>query len=134
MTNIDRPIIFFDGVCGLCNRFVNIILDADKKGTFYFSPLQGKTAKHFITFLNSNNLKWSMLYVDESGIHDESTATLKILQKLGGVWGILGLLIYIPNFIRNPVYRLIARYRYRWFGKWDSCRVPSQQEKENFLD
>ena len=132
-TNIDKPIIFFDGVCGLCNKFVNYLIDADKNKLFHFSPLQGETAKSFIEDMSSNDLEWTMFYADEAGIHDKSTAALKILKKLGGFWSVSGLLIYIPKFLRDSVYEFIAANRYKWFGKNDSCRIPTQEERDRFL-
>lgn len=134
ITDIDKPVIFFDGVCGLCNRFVNYLMDADKKQIFYFSPLQGETAGKFVEEMGENVFEWTMFYADEEGIYSKSTASLKILDRLGGFWSIAGVLIYIPKFIRDAVYEFIASNRYNWFGKYDSCRIPKPEERERFLD
>ncbi len=136
MTNkgqIQKPIIFFDDVCGMCSAFVNLILRIDRKQTFLFAPLQGSTARDFLPPLADDAREWSMVYVDEAGIHDESDASLEVYQRLGGFWRLLGSLRYVPRFIRNPVYRVIARNRYRWFGKRDSCRIPTAEEQARFL-
>ena len=136
MSNNDQPqepIIFFDGVCGMCNAFVTLILRADRKQTFLFAPLQGSTALAKLPPLGEDARNWSMVYVDETGIHDQSDASLEVYRRLGGIWGMLGLLRFVPRSLRNPVYRIIARNRYRWFGKKEICRVPSKEEQTRFL-
>jgi predicted DCC family thiol-disulfide oxidoreductase YuxK len=129
----EKPIIFFDGVCGMCNAFVNLILRIDRNETFLFAPLQGSTAKDLLPPLAEDACHWSMVYVDETGIHDQSDASLEVYRRLGGIWRLMALLRYIPRFLRNPVYRVIARNRYRWFGKKDSCRIPTAAEQARFL-
>ena len=127
------PIIFFDGVCAMCNSFVDLVLKADKEKIFHFAPIQGATAKELLPTLSDNPSDWSMIYLDENGVHDESDASLEIYRRLGGAWTILSLLLYIPKFIRNPIYRLIAKNRYKFFGKKDTCRLPTTEEQERFL-
>ena len=74
-----------------------------------------------------------MIYVDEAGLHDQSDASLEVYRRLGGLWRLLGLARYVPRSLRNPVYRVIARNRYRWFGKRDVCRIPTKAEQARFL-
>ncbi|MHC5066607.1 MAG: thiol-disulfide oxidoreductase DCC family protein, partial [Planctomycetota bacterium] len=76
---------------------------------------------------------WSLVSLDETGSHLQSDATLQIYRRLGGIFRVLSLARIIPRFIRNPVYRLIARNRYRWFGKNEVCRIPSEAERDRFL-
>jgi len=130
---IDHPIIFFDGVCGLCNSFVDIILRADKKGIFRFSPLQGDTAKKYLAEQPEEPGDWSIVYIDENNIYEQSDATLKILERLGGIWGLLSIFSFLPRGFRNYIYRFIAVNRYKIFGKRDTCRIPTEQEKERFM-
>jgi len=130
---IQKPIIFFDGVCAMCNTFVDLILRADKTQTFLFAPLQGATARAMLPPLSDDAREWSMVYVDERGVHEQSDASLEVYRRLGGLWRVLSLARFIPRFVRNPVYRLLARNRYRWFGKRDSCRVPTPDERARFL-
>ncbi|HZJ14791.1 MAG TPA: DCC1-like thiol-disulfide oxidoreductase family protein [Chthoniobacteraceae bacterium] len=125
--------MFFDGVCGMCNAFVSLVLRIDRKQTFLFAPLQGSTARDLLPPLADDAREWSMIYVDEAGPHDQSDASLEVYRRLGGIWQLLSLLRYIPRFIRNPVYRVIARNRYRWFGKRDTRRVPTPAEQARFL-
>lgn len=129
-----HPIIFFDGVCGMCNAFVNVVMRLDRKGVFRFAPLQGETAKKMLPPLDEDPRLWSTTLVDDDGLHDESDAPFLICQKLGGVWRVVALLRFIPRWIRNPVYRVIARSRYSWSGKKEACRIPTPQERERFLD
>lgn len=127
------PIIFFDGVCGMCNAFVDLMLRADREGVFRFAPIQGETAKALLPPLPDDARAWSMVYLDEAGLHDQSDASLRVYRRLGGLWAVLGWLRLVPRCIRNPVYRVIARNRYRWFVKRDTCRVPSESERARFL-
>lgn len=129
----EKPIIFFDGVCGMCNAFVNIVLRADRKGIFLFAPLQGTTARELLPPLDADPREWSMIYLDETAVHDQSDASLQVYRRLGGLWWLLSLARFVPRRVRNPVYRIIARNRYRWFGKRDVCRVPTPQERARFL-
>ena len=127
------PIIFFDGVCGMCNRFVDLILKIDSKGTFTFAPIQGETAKQMLPPLSEAPQEWSMFYLDEQGVYEESEAFLKVYRRLGGTWRLLSLLRLVPRGIRDFVYRTVARNRYRWFGRIDACRIPSPEEQGRFL-
>ena len=129
----EPPIIFFDGVCGMCNRFVDLILRIDSRGVFRFAPIQGETAKKMLPPLSEAPQEWSMFYLDERGIREESDAFLAVYRRLGGRWGCLILLRLVPRGIRNLVYRTVARNRYRWFGQRDACRIPSPDEQRRFL-
>ena len=130
----EPPIIFFDGVCGMCNRFVNIVIKADKKQVFRYAPLQGETAKAMLPPLGDDPREWSMLYVDERGMYDQSDASLEVYRRLGGFWRVLSWAQIVPSYLRTPVYRFIARHRYKVMGKKDVCRIPSEEERALFLD
>ena len=131
---VGKPVIFFDDVCIMCNTFVNLLLRVDRKERFLFAPLTGETARKLLPPLPDDPKQWSMVYVDESGIHDQSDASLQVYRRLGGVWWLLSLARFVPRAIRNPVYRVLARNRYRWFGKRDTCRLPTPEEKARFLE
>src|SRR6266511_263943 len=81
-----KPIIFFDGVCAMCNTFVNLALRIDRRGLFLFAPLQGTTARELLPPLSDDPGEWSMIYLDEKGIHDQLDASLEVYRRLGGVW------------------------------------------------
>lgn len=129
----DRPIIFFDGVCGLCNAFVDILLRLDHRQLFLFAPLQGETARALLPPLTGKPELWSMLYLDETGPREHSDGVLAICQRLGGLWAVLGWLRFVPRILRDPIYRLVARYRYRLVRKRETCRLPSAAERARFL-
>jgi predicted DCC family thiol-disulfide oxidoreductase YuxK len=130
---IAKPVIFFDDVCIMCNTFVNLLLRIDRRGRFLFAPLQGETARKLLPPLADDPSDWSMVYVDERGVHDESDASLEVYRRLGGLWWLLSVARFVPRAIRNPVYRVLARNRYRWFGKREVCRLPTEGEKARFL-
>jgi len=128
-----KPIIFFDGVCAMCNTFVNLALRIDRRGIFLFAPLQGTTARELLPPLSDDPREWSMIYLDEKGIHDQLDASLEVYRRLGGVWSVPALARYVPRAIRTPLYRIVARNRYRWFGRKDQCRIPTASERQRFL-
>ena len=129
----ENPIIFFDGVCNLCNGAVNFIIDHDKRSQFKFAPLQSKTAEKYISSSVIENID-SILYWDRGQLHTKSSAALRIAKKLDGLWKIAYVFIIIPRFIRDFVYDHIAKNRYKWFGKRESCRMPTEDVKSRFLE
>jgi len=117
----------------MCNRFVNVIQRADKSAVFRFAPLQGETSRRMLGPLPNDPKAWSLIYVDERGTHELLDASIEIYRRLGGAWTLLSLARFVPRFLRDPAYRLVARNRYRWFGRSDHCRVPTAAEKARFL-
>lgn len=128
-----KPIIFFDGVCNLCNGAINFIINRDKKGYFKFAPLQSEIAKNFVSQSVIENTD-SIIYQDSDQLYTKSTAALKIARHLDGAWKGFYAFIIIPKFIRDFIYDLIAKNRYNWFGKRDSCKMPTQDIKNRFLE
>ncbi|MBP7389594.1 MAG: DUF393 domain-containing protein [Chitinophagales bacterium] len=130
----EGPVILFDGVCNLCNGAVNLIIDIDKKNVFRFASLQSEYGKTILqkAALSSANLD-TFLLADGDKIYDRSTAALYMFRKLGFPYSLLFLFIVVPAFIRNGVYNLIARNRYKWFGKTEQCRVPTLELKSKFI-
>lgn len=128
------PIVFFDGVCGLCNASVDFILAKDRKGVFRFAPLQGETAAAMLTPEDIASLK-SLVLRDEKGrIFRRSTAIWRILWTLGGSMRVLGAALWtVPWPLRDVGYRAISACRYRLFGKKDACRLPTPAERRRFL-
>ena len=127
------PVIYFDGYCGLCNGFVDFVLARDRARRFRFAPLQGTTAR--ARFGDPGDVDPTTILLEEEGtVFERSTAALRIITALGGIWRLAGLLRLVPRFIRDAVYDWIARNRYGWFGKRDSCRLPSPEERTVFLD
>ena len=131
----DNHIVLFDGVCNLCNRLVMFIIRYDQQGKFKFVSLQsdfGKSIlqKHNITVENND----TFVLVMSDVIYLKSTASLKLLKELGGIWKVFYIFILIPRPIRDFVYDKIAGSRYAVFGKRESCMVPSDNIKDRFLE
>jgi len=131
--NGSENIIFFDGVCNLCNGTINFIIDLDKKKHFKFAALQDEKSKRFLQPYGIGEDLYSFIYYEDGKVYDQSTAVLRIAKKLGGFWSLAYALIIFPRFIRNFVYQLIARNRYKWFGKKEYCRVPEPGIQDRFL-
>src|SRR5262245_42791589 len=129
----EHPIVFFDGVCVLCNGIVDRALRADRAGTLRFASLQGETARRLLTAPPADPETWSMLYLDEHGLQVQSDALLAVLRRLGGWWRLLALGALVPRALRDRFYRVIARNRYGWFGRHAVCRVPTEAERARFL-
>jgi predicted DCC family thiol-disulfide oxidoreductase YuxK len=128
------PIVFFDGVCGLCNSSVDFVLRHDREGQFRFSPLQGEAAARLLPVADRENLG-SLILWEDGRMYRRSTAVVRILRRIGGIWSMLGGALWlIPAPLRNAGYRLVASQRYRLFGKKETCRLPSPEERSRFLD
>lgn len=129
-----HPIVFFDGVCGLCNTAVDWLLRHDSQQKILFTPLQGKTAEVALSSELRDSLDSVIVYID-GRLYQKSDAFLHLFPVLGGVWKILSFIASgLPRFLRDFIYDFIARNRYRWFGKRDVCRLPSKEERSRFLD
>jgi predicted DCC family thiol-disulfide oxidoreductase YuxK len=130
-----KPIVFFDGYCGLCNWFVNFALARDKNHRLLFAPLQGQMANTLLMKHEVVTAESVILYDRDSGkSYRESDAILFALIHIGGMFKFASILRIIPRFIRDSAYRFIARHRYQWFGKRDVCRLPTPEERDRFLD
>ena len=128
-----RCILFFDGVCGLCNKSVDFVLARDVEGHFQFAPLQGETARQLLSPSDASDLS-SMVLLIEGRTYRRSSAAVRILWQLSFGWQLLGTLLWlIPLPIRNLGYRLIACNRYRFFGRHETCRMPTPAERSRFL-
>lgn len=127
-----RNIVFFDGVCHLCNGFVDSIISRDKKHFLFFAPLQGSTAEQILSTNDREKLD-TIVYFSSGKTYYRSAAILKILSSLGGIYKIFSIAWLIPSPLRDIIYNLIAKNRYSWFGKRDFCRLPSNEERSYLL-
>jgi predicted DCC family thiol-disulfide oxidoreductase YuxK len=126
-------IIYFDGVCGICNWGVDFVMRRDRRRQFRFTSLQGQTSAERLNLPPEQLLK-TIVLEDETGRHQKSSAVWRILVRLGGMWAMLGrLLQVIPRPLRNWGYDLVSRNRYSLFGKKDVCRIPTPEERALFL-
>jgi predicted DCC family thiol-disulfide oxidoreductase YuxK len=128
---IRNPIIFFDGVCNLCNSSVNFVIDKDPNNKFKFAPLQSQFAKETIpeTYRSID----SIILMKNGVFYTKSDAALHIAKDLKGIVRYLWYYIFIPKFIRDWVYDLIAKSRYNVFGKKDMCRIPTPELQNRFI-
>jgi len=128
-------VILFDGVCNLCNGFVQFVLKSDENKTFQFASLQSSYGKglsaHFK--LPIEKPKTIILY-DGEKILTESDSVIKIVNSLKGIWKSTFILYIVPRFIRNWFYCLVARNRYKLFGKRDQCMIPTENVKDRFVN
>ncbi len=144
----NHPILFFDGVCGLCNRFIDLMLRADSQDRFRYAPLQGETAQRMLGVddeagdRKASDLSLgepqtgepqSFVFLENDRRFEQSNAVLHALGSLGGPWRLIAVLYVFPRPLRDLIYRFVARNRYRWFGKSDECRLPTPEERERFL-
>lgn len=130
--NTMKVIIFFDGVCHLCNGWVDFILRRDKQRTFFLAPLQGETAKSYLSESDRRDLNSVVLWQDGKKYY-RSEAVLRIFMQLRGFRWVLAL-TWIPRKMRDGAYAMVANNRYRWFGKAKVCRLPTEAEVERLLN
>jgi len=129
-----NQIILFDGVCNFCNFLVDFIIKHDKKNLFKFAALQSSTGRDLLKSSNLNLMSQdTFILIDGDKVYIKSTAALIICKQLSGFTKILFTFIIIPKFIRDFIYDLIAKNRYKFFGKRKSCRIPTEAEMNKFL-
>ena len=129
----DAPVLFFDGVCGLCSRTVDFAIRNDRSQTIRFAPLQGETASQLLPPELLERLD-TVVFRKDGRTYSRSAAIVRLLNEFGGVWKIAAWLLWlIPGPLRNLGYRLVAKFRYRVFGKHETCRLPTPDERSRFL-
>ena len=132
---INEPLILYDGVCNLCNRWVQFVLKHDRRRRFYFAPFQGATAKNILSEkFQEQNVPDTVILIDNNKVYTRSEAALRIFKLLGKGWNLIYGLMIFPRFVRDGVYILVANRRYKWFGKSDSCILPAPEWKDRFLE
>lgn len=132
---MDYPIILFDGVCNLCNGSVLFIIRRDPKARFRFASLQSTYGENFLKHNSLSTEEYDSIVLIEGGrFYTQSTAALRIAKRLNGAWPLLYAGIIIPKFIRDAMYNVIAKNRYRWFGKKDACMIPTPALRSRFME
>jgi predicted DCC family thiol-disulfide oxidoreductase YuxK len=130
----NRYLIIFDGVCVFCNGVVNFIIKRDSEGVFTFSPMQSDVAKsHIKQHHASKEILNTLMLVKNGRCYLKTDAILEIAKDLSGMWYLFNIFKIIPRPIRDFLYTLFARNRYRLFGKRDSCMVPTENVKSRFI-
>lgn len=129
-------IVLFDGVCGLCNWSVDFLIRRDRRGALRFAPLQSHVAQTLLRERGLDAAEFSSaVVIDGSQVYRRSDAALQALWQLGKPWRALALLArLLPRPGRDALYDWVATNRYRWFGQRLSCRIPTPEERERFLD
>lgn len=133
----DKQLILFDGVCNLCNSSVLYVIKADRKNRFLFAPLQSDIGVALINEFNIDTDKTDSILLYSPKTHSityRSSAALHIAKQLGFPTNLMVVFFIIPTFIRNWVYNYIAKNRYKWFGKKESCMIPTPELKSKFLE
>lgn len=136
MPSVSSATILFDGVCNLCNGFVQFVIEHDAAGRFRFASLQSEVGQELLRAhgLQPQQEPDSVVLLEGGRAYTHSAAALGVLRGLGGIWGGVGAVGQLfPRFLRNAVYRLIARNRYRWFGRQEACWLPTPELKARFL-
>ncbi len=134
MINNERHILLFDGVCNLCNSIVQFTIKRDPTAKFKFASLQSANGQKLLKqFGLSTNDFDSFVYIKCDKYYLKSSAALHVLKELGGIWKLFYVFIIIPKFIRDFFYNIIAKTRYKIFGKLDSCMVPAPELRQRFL-
>lgn len=129
----DKGIILFDGVCNYCNTMVNFALKRDKKDFLLFAPLQSDAGSALREKYGVAPSVDSFIYIEKEKAYLYSTAALKVSKHLSGGWPLMAAFFIVPAFIRDGVYKWIARNRYKWFGKKDTCMIPTPAVRAKFL-
>jgi predicted DCC family thiol-disulfide oxidoreductase YuxK len=132
----NKKIILFDGVCNLCNSSVLKVIHQDDKNQFMFCALQSEKGKQILDFLKIDTKKTDsiILYEPSEAYYIKSEAALQIMKHFGGFWKLTQIFTLLPTSLNNAVYDFIAKNRYKWFGKKESCMIPTPELKDKFLN
>ena len=136
----EHPVLLYDGVCGLCNRTVRFVLRRDREEKFRFSPLQSAFAARLLgkkgVDASDLNSFYIVVFREEGEILlKESDAVLWVMEELPGIWpGVARVLRLVPRTVRDWGYRVIARSRYQLFGRYETCPIPSEGDRERFIE
>jgi len=137
-TSVGAPVLLYDGVCGFCNKTVQMILDRDRRGEMRFAALQSDYGRTVVGRHPELRGVDSVVYVEPAAggerVYVRSDAALKVASYLGGLWKIFLAARLVPRVLRDYFYDLFARNRYRFFGKYDACMLPPPEVRARFLD
>jgi predicted DCC family thiol-disulfide oxidoreductase YuxK len=130
----NKKIIFYDGLCAMCNRFIRILITLDKKEKYLLAPLKGKNGKILKEEFSKELQGIDSVIFYNKKVFTKSSAVINILSELGGVYKLAYIFNIIPTFISDSIYDYIARNRFQWFGKLDKCPMPEKKNISRFLD
>lgn len=132
---IQQPVILFDGICNLCNGTVTFVIKRDKKAQVKFAALQSDIGKTLLQQYGfpADQME-SFIFIENDNAYNRSTAALRVCRHLKGLWPLCYGLIIVPKFIRDGIYKWIAKNRYKWFGQKQECMIPTPELKSRFLN
>lgn len=131
----DHPIILFDGVCNLCSGIVLFTIRKDPQGIFKYAPLQSEVGQSLLKQFNLPMDDYhSFILIEGNRYYRKSTAALRVARRINGLWSILYASIVVPRLIRDFIYDIVVKNRYRWFGKKEECLIPTPDIKSRFLE
>jgi len=134
-----KHLILYDGVCGLCNRLNAFVLSRDPQGKFHFAPLQSEMSRTILCRYEQDPAELNTFYIvsdyrsDLPVLLSKAQAALFVAKEIGGVWRLATIFGLLPVSLLNVLYDLIARYRYRIFGRYDTCPIPRDEHKSRFV-
>lgn len=133
---INKKVILFDGICNLCNSWVQFVIEKDKKNQFVFASLQSEIGQKILIHTGIDKMNIDSLVYYNPGVEYQykSNAAIQILKDLGGLASLSYGFIILPRFFRDKIYDFIAANRYKWYGKQDSCWIPTPELKSKFLE
>ena len=129
-------LVIYDGDCNLCATIVKFIIPRDRSGVIRFAALQSETARQWEAISSHpmpEDIRNTFIWIERGRIYIKSTAALRMVRRLSGVWPLLSIFLLIPTWVRDPFYTLVASNRYRWFGKRESCLVAVAEYRDRFL-
>jgi predicted DCC family thiol-disulfide oxidoreductase YuxK len=126
-------VVYFDGYCNVCNRFIDFLIRRDRRHILKFAPLQGTTARARLPAGLVNEVS-TMVMQEDGAISVESAAAIKAIASLGGVYSWTRIFLLVPRFLRDGAYRWVANHRYQLFGRRSTCRLPTAEERAQFLE
>ena len=130
----DYPVLLFDGYCNFCDATVQFIMKRDHKAKVKYAPLQSEMALSLLEKLGYDSIDMSTaVLVEKDRVYTKSDVAIQVTKYFRFPWPIAQVLVIFPKFLRDPFYDLIARNRYRWWGKKETCRIPSAEERSRFL-
>lgn len=132
----EHPILFFDGLCNLCNQFVQTVIKRDKKARFRFASLQSDTGLEMLRHIRREKgyIPDSLVLLYKGQVYIKSSAAIKTASLLKGGLSLLTIGYILPRPIRDVIYDMVAKYRYKWFGKRNECMIPTPELRARFLD
>lgn len=132
----DKKIILFDGICNLCDNSVQYVIKHDKKDSFRFVALQSDLGQKIVKHIGIDITKTDSVILYEPGIayYYKAQAAIRIANEIGGIYSFLTVFSILPNSFLNFIYDYIAKNRYKWYGKKETCMIPTEEQKAKFLE